>query len=40
MNTIQKIEKAPIEADQRIKQLEQSIAEYFDVDKITELVSI
>jgi SAM-dependent methyltransferase len=40
MNTIQKIEKAPIEADQRIKELEQSIAECFDVGKVMELVSI
>jgi len=40
MNTTQKNEKALLKTDQKIKQLEQSIAEYFDVDKITELVSI
>jgi len=31
MNTTQKNEKALLKTDQKIKQLEQSIAEYFDV---------
>lgn len=40
MNTTQKIEKTPIKPDQRIKELEQTIAECFNADNVTELVSI